>query len=90
MAKISVTIETSSGAATYSAPDVPDAAFQRAIDYWWRNYTQDEPRTPLAEVAAFRDWARDRVWNSLKNAVVEDEKKIAARAAKDAVGDIEG
>jgi hypothetical protein len=95
MANIEVTINTSQGSATYTSPELSDAQFDRAVNYFWRNWTpfdeegNDLPRTPLAEAQAFKNWAASVVWRGLRKSVVAEEKLIASIAAKNSVGDLE-
>lgn len=95
MAKINITVSNSVGSVSFDSPTLTDANMARLIEYAWARFPQLDvdgnplPRTPANEAAAIRDWARNK-YRGFVTEVMEWEKIEAAKAAKDAVGDLEG
>ena len=94
MANLEWGISTSQGSASEAGPAVPDAQMDRFLNYVWHNFPPADqdgnplPRTAANEVKAWRLWAGQH-WNQIKQQVIEWERTQAAKAAKNAVGEIE-
>ena len=94
MAKLTWTIETSTGTVSHDSPVTSDANMARFIDFLWTNWPQMEvdsdgietpvSRTPAAEVQCFRDWA-DLQWLNTKQEVLEFERMVAKQAAAEGI-----
>ena len=90
MAKFTWIIETAAGSVSQDSPTLSEANIARALDYFWALYAeQGDARTPANEAKAFRAWVQAQ-FRGLKADVIKRERVEAAKAAKDAIQDIEG
>ena len=95
MAKIKIEVSNSNGSVAFDSPTLTDANMARLIDFAWAKFPQFDvdgnplPRTLANEAAALRDWGRSQ-YRRFVEEVLAYEKEAAARAAKNAIGDLEG
>ena len=93
MAKITWTVEISSGTVTHDGPTLTDDQMQRFLDWVWATERQLEadgspkPRTPANIAASVRDWARTQ-WRGTKTDVRKYEANAAAQQARNSVADL--
>ena len=95
MATLTWEITTTAGTVSESGPDISDANMDRFFETWvLARYPQlDENGDPLpvtnaTKAAAFREYAQGE-WEVVKAQVLRYEQQEAAKAAADAVNDIE-
>jgi hypothetical protein len=94
MANLTWGISTVNGQVSEDGPNITDTKMDRFLNWVWARHPVVDgdgnilPRTPAREAESFRTHARSE-WQRVKREVIAWERTEAAKAAKNAVQDIE-